>query len=137
MHFDTEAQRQKTLNTVHKRKGKSQEYFTADYTAQRKTNTTDKINIKQQRFALDEKSHTGEKWNKYCENIKNIEQYCRKIIGKDIKKYFEKYRRGQATTDYWWRLWRKSVWEPQMCKAFDQSSKGGQWSTWFYLLKKN
>lgn len=61
MHFDTEAQRQKTLNTVHKRKGKSQEYFTADYTAQRKTNTTDKINIKQQRFALDEKSHTGEK----------------------------------------------------------------------------
>ena len=98
MHFDTEAQRQKTLNTVHKRKGKSQEYFTADYTAQRKTNT--KINIKQQRFALDEKSHTGEKWNKYCENIKNIEQYCRKMIGKDIKKYFEKYRRGQATTDY-------------------------------------
>ena len=32
-----------------------------NYTAQRKTNTTDKINIKQQRFALDEKSHTGEK----------------------------------------------------------------------------
>ena len=61
MHFDTEAQRQKTLNTVHKRKGKSQEYFTADYTAQRKTNTTDKIIIKQLRFELDEKSHTGEK----------------------------------------------------------------------------
>ena len=84
------------------------------------------------------RNHTqGKKWNKYCENIKNIEQYYRKIIGKDIKKYFEKYRRGQATTDYWWRLWRKSVWEPQMCKAFDQSSKGGQWSTWFYFLKKN
>ena len=46
---------------MHKRKEKSQEYFTADYTAQRKTNTTDKIIIKQQRFELDEKSHTGEK----------------------------------------------------------------------------
>ena len=86
--------------TVHKRKEKSQGYFTANYTAQCKTNTTDKINIKQQRFALDEKSHTGEKMKKYCENIKNIEQYCRKIIGKDIKKYFEKYLRGQATADY-------------------------------------
>ena len=61
MHFDTEAQRQKTLNTVHKRKGKSQEYFTADYTAQRKTNTTDKIDIKQH-FVLDEKSLTGEEY---------------------------------------------------------------------------
>ena len=71
----------KTLNTVHKRKEKSQEYFTANYTAQRKTNTTDKIDIKQH-FVLDEKSLTGGKYLKNEMDIVKISKILNNIVAR-------------------------------------------------------
>ena len=80
MHFDTEAQRQKTLNTVHKRKEKSQEHFTTTQHNTKRILLT-KL-IKSSIFALDEKSLTGGKYLKNEINIVKISKILNNIVAR-------------------------------------------------------